>query len=320
MSTSHAGPRAIPTLVGALLVLALAGGPSLCWAQAPAPVPEPPGGAAPAPDTALRGPFGSPSPAWFAGVEVGLFHVVNPVGTFVTRENVKMDDTAELRGELGYRFEDGSALRVGYRTLSTGGTGTVLFPDNGAAAPRLHFEVNSVDVDYLSGVVPGLFHDRVSFEVGLRVASKLLESRGSDPYEGYSFHGLFVGAGPHFGLTSTLPIGESGLALFSRYDLALVFGEERDRSATAYLASPDPSAGYKDSRWEMATVGDATAQFGVSWAGTLGSRFWARAALGVQLEYVGFGGQQLFEFSNDRVHPLDGLFSAGPFFRFEIAY
>ncbi len=343
MSTSHAVPRPVMAVAGALLVFALAGRPSACRAQAPprvsepstapdqavnplllvVPAPPPVSGpstaAAPAPDPAVHGPFGSPSSAWFAGEEVGLFHVVNPVGTFVTSGKVKMDYTPELRGELGYRFEDGSALRIAYRTLSGSGTGNVIYPDNGAPAPHLHFEVNSVDLDYVSGVVPGLFHDRVCFEAGLRVASKLLESQGSDPYEGYSTHGLFVGAGPHFGLTSTLSVGESGFAFFSRCDVALAFGAERDRMGTAPLSDPGASA-YESTRWGASAVGDATAQFGVNWAGTLGDRFYARAALGVQLEYVGFAGQQLYDFSNNSLHPLDGMLSAGPFFRFEIAY
>jgi hypothetical protein len=186
MSTSPADSRPITALAGALLVLALAGCPSFCRAQAPVPAPGPSTGDVTAPDPAVLGPFGSPPSAWFAGVEVGLFHAVNPVGTFFTGENVKMDYTPELRGELGYRFDDGSALRVGYRYVAGGGTGAVLNPDNGAPAPHLHFEGNAVDVDLVSGVVPGLFRDRVSFEAGLRVASRLLNSRGSDPYEGYS--------------------------------------------------------------------------------------------------------------------------------------
>jgi hypothetical protein len=269
------------------------------------------------PEPAARGPFGSPSSAWFAGVEVGLFHAVNPVGTFLTRENVKMDFAAEPRVELGYLFDDGSAFRVCYRTLSSSGTGKVVYPDSGVPTPRLQLEVNSVDLDYVSGVVPGLCHDRVSFEAGLRVASKLLDSRGGDPYEQLSSRSLFAGAGPHFGVTSALPIEQSGFAFFGRFDVALVFGGEHDRFESAYAGVTSGSA---DSRWEARAVGDATAQFGVSWVGSLGARLWLRAALGVRAEYLGFGGEQLVDFTNNNVHPLDGMFSVGPYFRCEIAY
>jgi hypothetical protein len=92
--------------------------------------------------------------------------------------------------------------------------------------------------------------------------------------------------------------------------------------ASALLPSPDYPGGpaYESTRSDVAAVGDAAARLGISWAGSLGARLWARAVLGVQLEYLGFGGQQLVEFSNDNVHPLDGLFSVGPFLRCEIAY
>jgi hypothetical protein len=303
-------------------VIALAGLPGLCRAQAPALVlgPATPDAAAPAP--LATGPFGSPSSAWFAGVEVGLFHAVTPVGTFATGENVKMDFSAELRAELGYRFDDGSALRLDYRNITSGGTGKLVSADNGAQAPRLHLEVNSVDLDYVSGVVPGLLHDLVSFEAGLRVASKLLDSRVSDSYEQVSFRSLFAGVGPHFGVSSALPIEQTGFAFYSRFDVALVFGGEQDRVASASVYAPDSfgGSGSASSRWEARAVGDATAQFGLSWAGSLGARLWLRAALGVQAEYVGFGGQQLVDFTNQNAHPLDGMLSVGPFFRCEIAY
>jgi hypothetical protein len=302
--------------------MALAGRPSHCRAQAPVPVPGPLSADIPAPAPPVQGPFGSPAPAWFAGVEVGLFHALTPVGTFFTAENVKMDFTVEPRVEVGYRFDDGSAFRIDYRTISSSGTGKVLYPGNGATAPHLRLEVNSVDLDYVSGMVPGLLHEHVSFEAGLRVASKLLDSQGSDPYEQYSSRSLLVGAGPQFGVTSALPIEGSGFALFGRLDAALVFGGQQERESTAQLPSPYyPSAPpYVYSRWDARAVGDATTQFGVSWAGSVGPHLWLRAALGVEAEYVGFGGSHFVDFSGGSVHSLDGMLSVGPFFRCEIAY
>jgi hypothetical protein len=330
MSTSRASLRPVTSLAGILLVIALAGRPSRCAAQDPAPVPAAidaplpgsPLGTAPAPAPLVRGPFGAPTSAWFAGVEVGLFHAVNPVGTFVTGANVKMDFTAEPRVELGYRFDDGGALRVAWRAISSSGTGKALYPDSGAPDPHLHLEVNTADLDYVSGAVPGLLREQLSFEAGLRFASKLLDSRGGDGYDQLSVRSLFAGTGPHFGLTSWRSFERGGFALFSRFDVALVFGGEQDRSAFA----PLPSAGYGGSpvatfsHWDPRVVGDATAQLGVSWAGTVRERLWVRTALGVEAEYVGFGAGQLADFSNNNVHALDGVLSVGPFFHCEIAY
>ncbi len=311
--------RHLRSLASILLVLALAGRPGRCRAEEPPPA-----------ESFPRGPAEAPSSAWFAGVEVGLFHPLLSAGTFATQGNVKLDWTAAPRVELGYRLDAGGAPRVAFRNISTSGHENVTPPgfDGGRQDNHLRLEVNWLDLDYVSGRDPAKNGGGASWEFGLRLASKFVDSGAADSFTSRSSRNLFLGLGPHFGVSRTLPLGQSGFGLYGRADVALLFGAERQSFETRYgpafnpfgPSDPGTSSTVSTRRWDSRVLGDAGFQLGVSWDRTFGERCAVRGVVGAQAEFVGFGSGQFVNYGKKDAHLLDGLGSVGPFLRFEIAY
>jgi hypothetical protein len=189
------------------------------------------------------------------------------------------DWTAAPRGEVGYRFEHGGALLVGFRYLASEVTTEA---PAFAYRRRDRLDTKWFDLTYLSRSLPVWRAARLEWELGVRGAHLFADSQQHSPGADFDAGTTFAGAGPHAGVRLSWWLGESGLALFTRLNLGVLFGETTERvSARFGRPAGRPRARRDTADWQHA-LADFRFELGLGW--TIPGRPWLRFDVGVQTE------------------------------------
>ena len=255
--------------------------------------------------------FTSP-PGWFAGVDVGLLR------PRVRLENPSCVDsdlnwTVSPRGILGYRFDCGGAVQLSYQNLTSHGNMDLEIPAFGTQTLNADLNANWADLDYVSREYAPTTHWRLQWELGARIMDRFLGLQAADPSGSLGAGSTFVGAGPHFGGSTSWLLGESGWAIFGRLDGAMVFGSDRWHVASAPAISyPALPLGFAKRRGETET--DMNLDLGVSWT-TCVTSYWLRFAGGLEVEGMAFEKEDKYG-----LYPFRSVVSAGPFLRCQIGF
>jgi Legionella pneumophila major outer membrane protein precursor len=202
-----------------------------------------------------------PEPGWSTEAEGGITkaHVKNKLMDTVT-VGARPPDTVHLPSaeldwavmpglEVGYRLPSGfGAFSLGYRFLSTEGTGTFPGPD-APAALRSRLAINVANLDYTSREFYTFQWPCVEMKwwFGLRFADVFFDSTAIEPFAAaaagsgiFETHvsNTFWGIGPHVGLELTRRLNDSGLILVSSVDGATLLGRIRQHfseESTAFV-------------------------------------------------------------------------------------
>jgi hypothetical protein len=187
-------------------------------------------------------------PGWFGGVELQVFKpkllnqlhdtVRNPLqmarmtSSTVALNTAPLDWTASPRFFLGYRLPSGyGEMMVAYRQFATQGVEDIaLGKGSGTLRSRLSFQM--IDFDYNSKELSLWPHGDMRWTVGIRSLFLFYDSRLTQPldqlgpgnrlYEASQSNTL-GGAGPHAALEVSHRLGDSGLALLFRGDVAGIY-------------------------------------------------------------------------------------------------
>ena len=142
---------------------------------------------------------------------------------------------------------------------------------------------------------------------------RFLGLHAADPSGCLGAGSTFVGAGPHFGGSTSWLLGESGWAFFGRLDGAVEVGSDRWHleytPARHYKAWP---FAFADRRGETET--DMNLELGVSWT-TCVHWCWLRLAGGLEVEAMSFDRD-----CQNGLFPFRSVVSAGPFVRCHIGF
>jgi hypothetical protein len=217
----------------------------------------------------------APPPGWFVTLEAAATrpYVSDPwhYGAY----GMDFNWTVAPRGEIGYRFDHGGALLVGYRYLASEVTHD---------APAFRFfrrdriDANWFDLTYLSRSLPAWRCLRLEWELGARGAHLFADAQQRSLGVEFQASHTFDGAGPHGGVRLAWWFGDSGLALFTRLNLGVLFGETTERVSARVTGR---RARGHTSDWDHA-VADFRFELGLGW--TIPGQPWLRFDLGVQSE------------------------------------
>jgi hypothetical protein len=244
-------------------------------------------------------PAGSliPWSGFFGSLEIGvLFPEIH--GTLVGPVNLSGITTTDValgssgfrsagspRLELGYRFgEDTGAVAISYRSfVSKGGEDVAGFTEFGSPFLSSLFNINVVDIDYVSpayNIAP--FWD-FSWRGGLRVAGVYYQNVLTGTFGQAEATSDFVGAGPHAEVEVGRVVGLfPGLAVLAKLDGAVMGGGISQSFSESFQTSP-PLSG--ESRFNHgAAVPMLTFNLGLSYTPP-GPFSFARLGFGYQFEY-----------------------------------
>ena len=273
--------------------------------------PPPPPGPVPPPDAAPC-PCPPAWSGWYAGADVtALWPSVHL--NFTGNGRLDLDATASPRAWLGYQFEQGGSVRLTYRNLSSSGNFLFALPDGGGSQEvDVDLDAHWVDLDYVSRDYVWCGSGRFAWELGGRFTSRDLDAKAADFSGLFAVKTSYLGGGPHFGLDTAWLFGDSGLALFARFDGAVTFGEDRSRPG---IQTPGPFAIDLSlpSQHRSEVEGDLVVQLGVSWTRSYPTS-WLHVAGGVQAE--GWA----FRHEDPPLFPSHGVASIGPFLGVEVGY
>jgi hypothetical protein len=227
--------------------------------------------------------FTCPPPGWFTGLEAA---VTRPSAreTGVDGSRLDLDWTVAPRVLVGYRFEHGGALLFGFRYLQSETTQD--FSDVGGPLTSFSLEENWFDITYLSRPYEPWCNFRFQWEAGVRTA--YLRIHGHEQLAPVFDDGIedFVGAGPELGLCVSWQLGHSGVGLFGRSSVGVLFGQTRNTFQEVVDDGVNPPIASSDNQRQGQTVVDWRGEVGVSWA--VPHRPWFRFDLGVQGEVFGW--------------------------------
>lgn len=202
-----------------------------------------------------------------------------------------LDWTAAPRVELGYRFGDGCGeLKLTYRSVVSEGSEIVPnFDPAGAGLIHGRLDLETVNFDYLSqeySLGPGW---DIKWIVGVTFADLFMDSQGDGVILDQRSSDHFYGVGPHAGLDLFRGFGNTGLAMFGKLDMSMVFGRVHDGFAeTVYAGAGQPltsGATAFDATEAAPTIG---VEAGLAWKPWACRRF--RLSAGYEFEewwYVG---------------------------------
>jgi hypothetical protein len=216
-----------------------------------------------------------PPPGWFASVEAVLTHPrITEFNLFPEGgdPSIDLNHTLAPRVTLGYSLAQGNAFLASYRFL--GSEVTQRNPlDLGSYDYLVHAGVDShwLDLDYRGALHGPACGFTIQWQTGVRLAS-------IDFYRSYTTTDTFLGAGPHFGIDLSVYLARTGVGLFGRGDIGVLFGGGQKEADTV-------SAGFLG-------VLDGRGEVGLSWS--LPIQRWVRVeggylAQGFTLSGHGFG-------------------------------
>jgi hypothetical protein len=217
-------------------------------------------------------------PGWFVALEASptLPHIQPNHDSY--RDGFDLRYTVAPRAELGYCFQHGGSLYLSYRNLT--GTRTFDDPINGQIHTRLN--ANWLDLTYLSRPYNPCGGLALQWEAGVRSAYLF----GGDNYNGDGWYertsNTFGGAGPHAGLRLAWWFGQSGWSLFTRFDVAVLFGSTRLRDRGGYVDDFGNLVSWDDAHSSGRSVGDARFELGVGYV--VPAQRWLRFDAGFQSE------------------------------------
>lgn len=308
------------TLSAGLLVLCLlAGPPAVCRGQGGSPPPPSALGEAPVGVEALPvlpPPEAAAEPApWYTYAEFAvLFNTAVHLNAevFSVRENNPV--FVSPRVFLGYELDGGGSVRFTYRNLTDVGTLNRRASEPGTSWGRT-FTVNWFDLDYVSRDHELLRGWRLNWEAGGRFVYFYTGDSFDTPFSRSDYRSSYFGGGPHLGVTTRCPLGESPWSLFGRADTAITFGGGPRESRYQYW-QPDWLQASEPRTWRSSFSGyqyDLNLQLGLVRNVQLGA-FEGRVGLGAQLDVLTFG--DLGRHGSDAF----GLINVGPFVRGEVAF
>ena len=170
-----------------------------------------------------------------------------------------------------------------YRLLASEGRDVLTgFDPAGDAFLRSRLDMNTVDLDYGSRGIPLGPLWLVRWQAGAKLASVFFDSRADGPTLERHISNSFFGAGPHAAFSLTRTLGNSGLALYGRFDGGVVFGEVRQKFSETVWAGDTPIAYGKTSQAINRGIPMLNAQIGLS-ASPFSGRF-GRWQAGYQFE------------------------------------
>jgi hypothetical protein len=223
--------------------------------------------------------LGGQQPGWFFNAEVGILkpHLVNNLvgsvnvgGLFtdtVALPSGWLDWTASPEVELGYRFgEGGSELLVAYRNVtSEGNDGIENYDPCGEGWLHSRLNLNVIDLDYATPH----FNPRPNWDVQARLGGRIATASFSARAEGQILEQRlcndFVGGGPQLALDVARAFPGTRLALFSRLEGAVLFGEVQQRFEETIWINDVPLASGASCQDGARTVPIFRVQAGLSW-------------------------------------------------------
>jgi hypothetical protein len=241
-----------------------------------------------------------PPPGWLFALEADITRPAARIATGPDRgSGVDLDWTVAPRITLGYRFENAGSLLVSYRYLFSD-TGLDLSSSGGPVA-SYSLEENWIDVTYLTRPWgPSWCGLRVQLEAGVRTAVLHDHGHGETDVEIDDGTDTFAGVGPELGLHLSWTFGDSGVALFGRSSVGVLFGRTRERTDQFINDGVDQPTLTTTTDSHAQTVWDWRGEAGLSW--TVPHRPWMRFDLGVEGEVFRWQGVNYSD--------------VGPFFRF----
>ncbi|HEV3261396.1 MAG TPA: Lpg1974 family pore-forming outer membrane protein [Gemmataceae bacterium] len=262
-----------------------------------------------------------PQPGWFATLEMAVVasHVKNGLTAGVTVDGLGTDQvqlptagldwTGAPQLELGYRLAEGMGeLLFSYHSVQT--DGSTFLPgfdlDGGTGVLNSRLDVHVIDLDYASREYALGPRWDMKWNVGLRLASVLFESRATGFFLEQRAKNDFWGAGPHAGLQLWRSLDVPGLALYGKIEGAAVLGDIKQTFEEDIATGGGLVGGVTAQQTDQA-VPVINAQLGVAWTpGWHGRRL--RFAGGYEIEqwwYLGQVGDSRAELT------VQGLFLRG---------
>jgi hypothetical protein len=242
------------------------GPPVLGTAPAPVLVPRPDviylqGG--PPPQEPLPAPwrFAQP-PGWFVVLEASP--ALPHIETNHRHDNwgTDLNWTVVPTGTIGYLFNHGGSLLLSYRNL----TSQVNLTDPAdSLSQRIRLNANWLDLTYLSRLYAPGPHLRLQWESGLRGAYLYSDVSNQWPGAAATVRDTFGGAGPHLGGKLAWWFGDTGLSLFTRLDVGVLFGQTRERAATFYPNMSGTIIPWAGSRADNRSVVDGRFELGLGY-------------------------------------------------------
>lgn len=206
----------------------------------------------------LLDPAFFPQPGWFVGAEVQIvkphlnpqlqgttlpghnlpaYENNNPAGPRFTNLNIpsaSLDWTASPRVFAGYRLPSGfGEFMVAYRHLGTAGSGSV--PNtNGPIAINTRFAFDILDLDYNTRELSLWPQCDMKWTIGLRQMFLFYGLQGDQSFgqaaggNGIAFAQAtnnVYGIGPHAALELNHRLGDSGFALYTRFDAGALYSD-----------------------------------------------------------------------------------------------
>jgi hypothetical protein len=240
---------------------------------------------------------GGPPLGWFLALEGTLTTPRQTVATDYFAPGPGAPDTdfgltVAPRVALGRRFEPGNAVVASYRFLTGDGSATSE-PHVFFARQQVHRELTAhwLDLTYVTTPRGPWCNFRYQWELGARVAylaseeqTRLDHGGGWQPW--VNTRDSIWAVGPHLGFDLAWSVGQSGWAIYSRVDLALLFGSTREETAfgelprdgVIYVPMPPASTATNTA----SAVGDAQWELGLRWAPP--ERPWMRVTGGARSE------------------------------------
>jgi hypothetical protein len=214
---------------------------------------------------------------------------------------------------LGYTFDGGGSARFTYRNLTEvgnaggqGGSGYGSWSDE-------TFTVNWFDLDYVSREYALSRGWGLRWEAGGRFVYRYSGNSYDTPASVSEFRSSYFGGGPHVGLSSRCPLGDSGWSVFGRADTSITFGGVTEDYRTAWRSEWLTVMPTSHRTSFAAYQYDLNLQLGLVRDLQLDA-YTARLGLGAQAEVLSFG-----DFRGGGSGTF-GLVNVGPFLRGEVAY
>jgi hypothetical protein len=182
------------------------------------------------------------TPGWVADVELGIVspHVMNRLFETVTRTSgassvvqlpsAQIDTTVMPRFEFGYQFGQAAGqLLVSYRFLDGQATnfasaGVVPAFGPGGVPVTSRLSLNTADLDYGSVEPLTVLGVEMKWRVGVRMLLEFNDSQANNGTLAQTTSNHYLGFGPHAMVDFRRPIADTGLSLFGRVEMAMVFG------------------------------------------------------------------------------------------------
>jgi hypothetical protein len=236
------------------------------------------------------------TPGWIAGLEMAG---VVPHRQDVLRNDVTLSNGATTNVALpntplgaqvmptivfGYRWGQGTGdVTVSYRVVAGAGTQflgpgvlTPFAPTGAAMRSRLNFQV--LDFDYGS-YEPSLGPQwDMKWRIGIRATMQYSDNQADSPFMYQQTTNRYWGIGPHGGLDLRRWIGDTGLALYGRFDFSFPVG----RTAQRYI-DIGPGAEGESRLFQNNQVMSLGTQLGMAWMPNRCDRF--RVVAGWLLEH-----------------------------------